>query len=196
MKTNRDKWLLALIPAMLTAIFYVFSSGRTAQRAITDLQAQLAKEADTPAPNVAGKQKALMALNERLAREKQHAAALKSAIAQLPGLDATTATRRTNVLQRVHELFSEKKLLLVKSVKLEHSSKGVPSQTEALAKRLTEQAGAPHAEFYQFELNGDYPKMLDTLQALDRSGLFIVPVSISMEPLKEGGLRWLLTVWI
>jgi hypothetical protein len=197
MKTNRDKWLACLLPALLTAIIYIFGPGKTEQQAFSTAQTQLAKAEEVPTPNTGAKQSALLDANNRLAAERKRAGELKSAAVKLPGIDVAHPASRSDVLRTLSDLLAAKHLKLTNSTLLQKdAAKLLPKQTDALAKRLSEQGAAPHAEFYELEIDGEYPKMLEAIQEIDRSGQFIVPVSIEMEPQKNGGLHWRLTVWI
>ena len=196
--TARDKWLLMVLPALFTAMVYVYFSGFAASQAMNAarVQAQAAQASVPPPGAVAAAQNTLQELSEKLSAEKQRSANLLAAKSQLV---SAGVERRTDALRMLSQIVAQHQLSLLKSEQLkEPGGKNVPPSCAALCKRMSEHFALSEPEFWRLKLRGSYQNMLDVLQALGRSALFIVPVSIGMEPLNtgDGELEWSLTAWI
>jgi hypothetical protein len=196
--TARDKWLMALIPALLTGVVYILFSGQAAGNALTAARAgEKSAEAAVPAPSaLAAVQKALKAASDSLVLEKLRAAKL---LAAKPPQAVAEVEQGTGTLRLLSQVVAEHKLSLIKSEKLtDGKTKGVPESVLTLSKTMAERGTRPQPEFWLLKIRGSYQNMVAALQSLDQATLFIVPISVGMElPAVPGGeLEWSLTLWI
>lgn len=188
----RDKWLLAILPAILTAILYVFGKGWISEKALKDarLQSEKARAAMLQPAVLAGKMKVLGELNDKLSDQRDLAAKLGESA---KSVQLKPSGNRTETLKKISEMLNAKNLSLLNSARL---AEGALKDSKHSA--LAEQIGLPVPELWRMEIAGSYRNMLEAIDAMGASDSFIVPLSIGMEPLNEdaGTQRWSLTLWI
>ena len=202
--TQRDKWLAVFLPTILTAIIYIFGSGYSAGKALSAARTEAFKahEAVPSAQALSERMKIFRELSLKLATEKERVKLLR-----VPSVAAvSTPGTRAETLRTVSDVLTQKQLSLVKSVRLSDGTQK-DSQGNAGLNKLAEQLGMPAPELWQMDITGTYRNMRQAIDALEKSGKFVVPLSISMEPMDyNSGTQapkgasvtqsWALTLWI
>ena len=194
MKLNeRDRWLLAVLPAIVTAMYYIWSPGKRAsqEHKAAEAQYQSALQTQLRPEALTANIKKLSDAEDKLNVQQDLAAKLKEAAkptAVLPNVN------RTEALQKVASILDHKQLGLLKRRRIAN-----PEREDAAdsAVKLAGQLNLPAPEYWQFELTGRYSDMQDALEAMDKCGTFVVPIGIGMEALDDAGTqKWTLTLWI
>jgi len=192
----RDRWLMAVIPAILTLGLYLWVSGRPAGRALDDARAKLAGS-DKSVPKMSellAKQKIVEDLSDKLSDEKERSLHIAQSLS--PG-----ANDRAKAINGLSNMLTAKGLTLVKSApNVGASMKYATTDIELLCKKQH----MPAPQFWHVEMIGSYKQMLDTLQMISHSPDFIVPIGIEMNAGQEKATdlsddpdkRWALTLWI
>ena len=183
-KTLREKWMLALLPAILTlllgwAIFYSPKDGEV-----------LRKHVESQGP--------LSARQARVALAQAEAAALEKTIAQKRA--ALTADPggfdRNHAMQQVSELCAAQGLSL-NAAKVDATAR-LPKALDAASGSMLHNPAATEPQVWRFELSGSYAAMQRLLEGLQRAQPMIVPLCISMDTRKNGHhpQKWVLTLWL
>lgn len=196
----RDRWLMAVIPAVFTMGIYLWGWGRPASRALDDARAKMV-ESDKSAPRMSDlltKQKSVEDFSDKLADEKERALHITQNF--MPNADA-----RAKAINGLSSILTAKGLTLVKSAP---NASGSKKEAITDVEQLCKKQHIPAPQFWQVEMIGSYQQMLDTLQMLSHSTDFIIPIVIEMNAHPAVGRekapdltddpdkRWALTLWI
>lgn len=194
MKLNdRDRWLIAVLPAIVTAMYYVWSPGKRVDQEHKSAEAQLqaAQQSKIKPEELSVSFKKLSDAEDRLHVQQDLSAKLKEAAKPTSALPKVN---RTEALQKVAGILEKKQLGLLKRKRIANPEHEDASDS---AVRLAAQLNLPAPEYWQFELSGRYQDMQEALDAMDKCGTFVVPIGIGMEAFDDGGnQKWTLTLWI
>ena len=184
-----NRWLAALIPAVLTASIYIYGPSASAQAKLvsarTDLKKEQASAVDPRSIRVLSAE--LLKNQAGIARAKSEAAAPAG---ERSAKFAPAAEDRSGVLRAVTALLDANKLIQIKSEKLVQNTEAALSKRTLDAWRpYAERFHAPAPQIWKFELRGGYPQMLNVCEELSRSPEFIVPLSVTMEPSDASGTK-------
>src|SRR5687767_13114137 len=130
--TQRDKWILAAIPAIMTGLIYGWGYGRPLSRNISELQAQAvqAQQSVVPASVISAKQEAVDELQDKITAAKELSERLNKNSAS--GGLRQDRTAASGTLMR---LFNSHRVLVVSMKQLKSgTNEHVPPQMEALWK--------------------------------------------------------------
>ncbi len=181
-RTSREKWLLAVLPAWITAFVGWLVFVRPANREIANLHQRLVNQ--RPAAERLAQAGALRA---ELADREKAVADLRAAV---PAPES--AFDRNAALQQVSRLCAAHGLNLNGAV-AEPGGVVPPHFLQAVANGV---AAAP--QVWRFDLRGSYGAMQRLLDDLGRAPVFIVPLTLAMTT--EAGNRqasaWVLTLWL
>lgn len=183
----REQWMLAVLPAVLTGVFYF---GLSASPAATERE-KLRKQIASQGP--------LSVRLDQVRRAQEERAEISRAIAAQARADAMPGTTfdRNRALQFVSQIAQSRGLTLISSAP-DSAAKLPPSLQEAAAAATTPGGAAP-TTLWRIELQGPYGSMLEMLEGLRTADTFIVPLSVTMQtPGKDQRkpLSWVLTLWL
>ncbi|HLX61099.1 MAG TPA: hypothetical protein VKX17_07430 [Planctomycetota bacterium] len=185
--SSRDRWLLALLPAVLTASIYIYGPGATQRARMVKAQGELQAAQEKPFDRGA-----LSAVRSDM---QQNRAAFDNAKKRLAALSAAPAQRlgpesedRSATLRALTAILEARGLVLVKSEKLPiDAESALGRKTLDAWKAYAEKTHAPAPQIWRVELRGSYPHMQQACEELARAPQFIVPLSVTMEmPVQEG----------
>lgn len=192
--TNRDKWILATMPAIFAGAIYLWGFGRPLSRSITESreQALKAQEGLVAVSVLSAKQDALEDLQEKLSEAKT----LSERLAKGNAVSGSASIEdRAGAAQKLSQILAAHQLSVQRMSR--QAATQMPPQAEALWKSAESQARFPPPQFWRVELTGSYPDLASALQSVSKCDEFIVPVSIEMSPAEAGEtLKWSLTVWL
>ncbi len=212
MLSIRDRWLVAMLPAIATSVFYIYGSAKTAQSRCDAVRAELQKEQAKPVDF-----RVFKALGEDYEKNQDAAAnarggALAPGRVEAPRIGSASEDR-SDVLRAISNVLKAHGMIQIRSEK-EEAGKGaaMPKPMSDAWQPYAEKFHAPAPELWRFELRGAYPQMLSACEELAHSAAFVVPLSITMEPAvksdakatdiekislaRPGDLRWVLTLWL
>jgi len=191
MKTPREKWVLALLPAVLALGVYFWTSGRQSSASLKTAQAELAKASETDSRSRA---KALVTEAQRLQDELELE---RSRVAQAPHqAEAPLEIDRTRTLRALTGIFARHGLQLRSTHRL--TSTPVSKESETLALDLCARASASAPQFWMLEFTGPYAETLQAIRDMTHSRDLVVPTGIIMksDDIESAEHHWSLTVWM
>jgi hypothetical protein len=195
--SNRDRWLLAILPALVVLIGYVFLFERPRANELRDLQVKI-EAAQRPA--ISGE-------TVRVKRDEREQ--LRATVESLRASTTATAQaektrlaprRWSSPAERPAALAALSRLLEDNSIAAASTTRLVDPTGKAgtdpklkdwlLATGVTEKSIQP--ETWKVELVGDYSRILEVLEALPGLDRVVVPWQLSMEPADDGTVlrRW------
>ena len=187
--TTRDKWILAVLPAIVTGLFYMYGQGGAAQRRLTQARAELEKERAEPV-NV----KALAAVATESDRVQDALAAARETSARLtaanPARLAVPAEERGEALRTISNSISAQGLFLMNSTRVPGTEN--PATIRQLLNawsQLPPVYKVPSVQVWKLEVWGSYTHFARLCDDLAASQKFIVPLSVTMEPLPQKNER-------
>lgn len=208
----RDRWLVAVLPAIATAVFYIYGPAKTAQSRCDAVRAELQKEQAKPVDF-----RVFKALGEDYEKNQDTSAGIRADAPESNSVQAprigSVAEDRSDALRTISTVLKAHGLIQIKSEKEEAgTSTTMPKPISTVWNPYAEKFHAPAPELWRFELRGAYPQMQSACEELARSAAFVVPLSITMEPAvksdvkstdiekittaRPGDLRWVLTLWL
>ena len=182
--TQRDKWLAAALPALLTLLIGWLFFLRPAGREIASLRQRVQNQGTLEA------RKALVANAQADRADLENAITSKRATP----VDAESVFDRNWALQQVSLLCAAHGLSLNKSA-AEPGAQLSPTLKDALH-ALTATDATP--QVWRLELSGAYPNVVKLLEGLQKSKPLIVPLNLSMQTGKTERQPsiWVLTLWL
>lgn len=188
--TERDKWLAAALPAMLTLLlgWLVFLRPAWRETSLIRQRVQNQGPLSTRQAQVAAVQVENAAIERALADTDEP----KDPDAE----PAVTLFDRNWALQYI-ALFSARHGLSLNETSLEIAA-ALPPALQQTAALLTKLPGGQRPQVWRLELTGNYPAMVKLLEDLKDVKPLIVPLNISMEAGKTERLpaKWVLTLWL
>ena len=187
-KSIREKWLLAVLPALLTVII-----GWGLFYHPTDLE-NLRKRVESQGPLSAKQGLVTRAQVESLTVKKSITARRDALAAE------TTVFDRNRAMEAVSELCAVHGLSL-NATKLETSGK-LPQALQEAIPAITHSLAATPPQVWRIELSGTYGNVEKLLAGLQQSQPLIVPLSVSMDTRlqdkekRRQPLKWVLTLWL
>ena len=183
--TDRDKWLAACLPALITLLLGWLFFLRPAERALSNLRQRVENQGSL------GARKALVANAEAIRAELEKAIADKRSAPVEEGV-----FDRNSAMQHVSLLCAESGLSL-NATTHDRSSRLPPSLQEAIS-ALTRTPNTTPPQLWRIDLSGTYPSMVKLLAGLQKSKPLIVPLSVSMQTNKNERkpVTWTLTLWL
>jgi hypothetical protein len=183
--STRDKWLLAILPAILTVMAYFFLQAGPAQRNLAAALAQLDKERAAPtsarALATAGAERDRVEDALLAAREKAH----QLSTAQPTGVHLP-AEERGQALRTISDAMSAQGLFLVQSERvLTDEAPPLLKRTMEALDKLPTVRKVPAPQLWKFEVWGSYPDFATLCERLAKSDEFVVPLSMSMAPIPK-----------
>ena len=192
--TNRDRWLLAILPGLLAAMVYVFAVNRPQGEALRDLSGKLATA------------RAQAVSAERIQTQRAELREVRSALAQQQSAatsvghqgDRHTYGRpadRPAALAALSGLLETHKVMVAGMAKLgDADAKAAGAHGAPPARPAAEKEAQP--ELWKLDLVCEYGQILDVLRTIPHLGPVIVPVRLSMDAAGPDSLlrRWCLVV--
>lgn len=176
--TERDRWMLAILPAFLMVCFYSWLFLRPASREIRLLRGEMATQ--EPLAVLEAKRDAAGAESTRLSSEL---ARLKSAAATNAALAPSAFHRsdRAGALQHLTSLCDQRGVTLVRA-----------------ASESTEAAVGVTNQVWRLELRGAFADVNGLLGAIVAEQVAAIPVELSMTRAENnaGLTAWVLKVWL
>lgn len=184
----REKWMAALLPAIVTGLIYQFGWMRTAK---TDADG-LRKQIQTQGP-LAARTAALQHENSEHGRLERLLATRRqppTGPGQLPDFNRTAA------LQQISKLCEAGGLTLLASSP-DNGGK-LPPSVEQVAKFLVRPGDPAAPQVWRLDLQSSYAGMVELLDGLSEAPQLIVPLGVTMQPNADETqpLIWSLTVWM
>ncbi len=190
--STRERMIVAFLPAVLTAIAYVYLYARPARFAIEALHGEKGKSGKVE--SIDGLFKENERLTDALDAEKEKATALQAREQKIEG-GQELAARRAQAWKTMSALFEKHHLRLVSS-----SRQADPSKSAALSpdlKAWTPKQKERQPQLWRIELNGNYGDARRTMEDLSLLKEFIIPVSLEMDATSaEAPAQWWLEVWL
>lgn len=197
--TPRDRWILALLPAIVLVLGYQYMKANPLTISINTLRAQLKEAPQGGSP--AEFQKAVAEADEiekklEFERERQ-----KSFATRTPGVPADwRQADRARTLQELTRLCEASGVTLLASTLSGGSDGGggsLPAPLNELAKVLKEKHGMPEAQLWKFEISAPYARVAALLKRFSASDRFILPVQLDMKIENDDPeLKWTVLLWI
>lgn len=192
--TPRDRWILALLPAIVLVISYQYLKANPMTVTLNGLRSQ-AKETPKGA-TPADFQKAVNEADEiekKLDAERERQ---KTFATQTPGVPAEwRQDDRARTLQELTRLCEESGVTLL-STSL-HGGNSLPAPLGDLSKMLKDKHGMPEAQLWKFELTAPYARVAALLKRFSASDRFILPVQLDMKIENDDPeLKWTVLLWI
>jgi hypothetical protein len=180
---ERDRWVCAVLPAILFMSGYIFLGARPLLRDVRSIRSELVRE-DSPAVGIARLEAARVKnvrLNTALAEEQKRANSSQEALA---GQLGPSATHRPTTLAELSRLCGEYHVAWLDAIPEAASAPAIP-----------EWGGS---ERWRLELRGSYEDMVSLLEFITSGKLPILPAGLEMAPAATGVklIDWVLTVWI
>lgn len=183
--TTRDRWLAAMLPAMLTLLIGWFFFLRPAQKEVNSLRQRV--ENQGPAS----------ARQPLVTRAQAEAAAVAKSIADLREAQPAGAVFDRNWAMQQASLLCAAHGLSLNSSSLEAGGRLPPALQESTAALLRAPGSTP-PQVWRLELTGSYPGIVNLLGGLAKTEPLIIPLNLSMEADKNERRpsRWVLTLWL
>ena len=193
--TERDKWLCAALPALLTLAVYGWFFARPVLRENAVLRFELRGQEP---PEVR---------DERLAIAREEGVRLAEELAELraetDGMESpavagaspvAAARNRAGVLRMLSDLCGPSGARLVSARRQERGGAGGGDGVGGLLERMKWTAAQP----WRLELRGTYGGMARWLEGLSELGVQALPTGLEMEPGTEAAqpASWVLDMWI
>lgn len=183
-RTTREKWMLALLPVVLTLLLGWAFFVRPADKQLALLKQRVAAQGSAAAKRA----QIDRARQERTSLEKTLKARQQAAEAEENTFDRNAA------MQEVSALCSACGLSLNKT---EQDLTGkLPKNLQEAASALGE--GATPPQLWKLEFSGAYPEVIRLLDGLQKARPLIVPLAVSMQSGKteRTPASWVLTLWL
>jgi hypothetical protein len=191
--TPRDKWMCAVLPALLTIIVAQRAYIHPVNREIEALRKQIQAQGPLAARQAA--------LKQAEAENSQLAALMKArSTPATPAQNGHAATahafNRTLSLEQISKLCEAGNLTLISS-SADASPKLPPTLAQA-AKVLIKPGDPSSPQVWRLELRGGYIEMMEFLDRLAQAPSLVVPLNIGMQPDADETMpiTWTLSVWL
>ncbi len=189
--SNRDRWLLAILPALVVLIGYVFLFERPRANELRDLQVKI-EAAQRQAVSV----ETVRAQHDEQEQLRAKLASLRASVTATAQAEKTRlAPRRwNNPAERPAALAAFSRLLESHSVAAASTTRLADTTgktgTDAKLKDWLLATGATdrnlQPETWKVELVGNYSRILEVLEAMPGLDRVVVPWQLSMEPADDG----------
>jgi hypothetical protein len=195
MRTARDKWILAILPAVLTVVIYVWTYGRGLQVSVNRLMQQTrAAEAARPSrETIATAQATLQHLRA------EAAAKALPAVKVPPAVPAVQFAPPATGLQIITQILSRNHILVV-AAQTANKSAGVswPNEASDLPKRIAERRNGAAPVLWSVDMIGSYEQIRQALEEIAASDMCVIPQDIAMETLapEASARHWTLWIWL
>jgi hypothetical protein len=195
MRTTREKWILAILPAVLTVVIYVWTYGRELQVSVNRLiqQTRAAEAARPSRETIATAQATLQHLRADAATRTLPVVEVPPTAPALQFAPPTTGLQTiTHILSRNH--------ILVVSTQTANKSAGVswPGEASDLSKRIAERRNGTAPVLWSVDMIGSYEQIRQALEEIAASDLCVIPQDITMETLAPDAAarHWTLWIWL
>ena len=191
--TSRDRWLLAILPALLAAIVYIFAVNRPQGDALRDLGDRLAasRAQAVPAERIQAQRAELRQVRGAVASKRSGIAAGRPADPRRYG----TPADRPASLAALSGLLETRQVVVAGMAKLADADAKATGAHGALpARAAAEKETQP--ELWKLDLVCEYSQILDVLRAIPQLAPVIVPMRLSMDAAESDSplRRWSLVV--
>ena len=195
--TERDRWVCAALPAVLTFVLWFIMFARPLGRDVSGLRAELRAQdpPDVRAERLeTARQEADPLMKESQALRNSAATAAKAGIAA-DDLDSALA-RRAATLRVLSRRCEQAAVTLVRASAADGAN--APGGAGTANRDLLDRMRWTDAAIWRLELQGTYEHVLGLLETLAEDDVSIVPVGIRMDPAVDEAkpMSWVLTVWI
>jgi hypothetical protein len=182
----RDKWLAAVLPALVTLLAGWIFFLRPASRELAGLRQRV----ENQGPLSARQTLLLSARTERLNLEKMIAIKRAAAAGEAGAFDRNGAMQQVSRLCAAHNLS-------LNAAAPEPGGKLPRALQEAAAALSRMEDGVP-PQVWRIELDGSYPGVVRLLEALGKTKPLIVPLNLSMEAGKNerNPAKWTISLWL
>jgi hypothetical protein len=195
----REVRIVLLLPALIIVGIYVFAFALPHETHINTTRASAAKERANPVPDAQLRRAGadVTMLTQQIETEKHRTAGEPSI--SLPAR-WTTSSGRLNAVAQIDSVFKAHALYILSTSPQPNTaiSTVAPQSLQDFAGAVARDGHAPVPEIWKIELVGSYGDVLNALDELHRSNLFIIPLGLSMAPLDDqsGYRRWSLWLWV
>jgi hypothetical protein len=196
--TPRDRWILALVPAIALAIGYQYVKANPMRRTLTTLREQASQR---PAGNPQADFQKALAESEQIEKQLDSERARKKAFAnKAVGVPQDWCQPdRARTLHELTRLCEESGVILLASSLRggDGNNSGLPAPLHDLAKTLKEKHGMPDPQLWKFEISAPYARVAAMLKRFAASDRFILPVQMDMKIENDNSeLKWTVLLWI
>lgn len=200
--TPRDRWILALLPAIALVIGYQYVKVNPMRRTLTALREQAAQVPQgNPQSNF---QKALAEselVEKQLDAERERQKSFARKTAGVPR--EWRQPDRARTLQELTRLCEESGVtLLASSLRGGDGAggaqnAGLPPPLFDLARTLKDKHGMPEPQLWKFEISASYARVAALLKRFAASDRFVLPVQMDMKIENDDPeLKWTVLLWI
>jgi len=182
----REKWMAALVPAIITGLIYQRFYQSPAQTDIEGLQKQIQSQGPLTARVAASRDaEAEHGRLERLLAAKRK-----------PETSGRASFNRTAALQQISKLCETGGLTLLSSSP--QATAKLPPSIEQVQGILVRPDEPFPPQVWRLELQSSYTGMIDLLDGIARAPLLVIPLNVGMQPDPDETrpLVWTLTVWM
>lgn len=216
--SNREKWVVIGLPALLTGLVYVFFPGSYANARLASYNEQIKKEREKPLSPQEIKEVSSenQKIQDALKTNREKAVTLAKLQPEKFGSLFSSDEDRGEPLRVISKAIEDHGLFLVKSEKLDSQGRtALPKYMHEKLARLSETFNPPTPQIWRIEVLGSYTRMKEVCDELMKSKAFIVPLNVTMEPSRKratnekasdvaseavmnagGVFKWTLTVWL
>ena len=188
----QDRWVCIILPPLLTAALLFRVLLRPLLMDVSALRASIpGQRALILPPETMDQFRAEQRqLEQTMAGEQRQVEAAEAVFKK------NCAENRVLTLQAIARLCESAGLTLLAMRKEDQAE--CPQVLQSLAQTLKEQGSAPAPQFWRLDLQGSYANMVRILDALSTMDRLVIPISLSMEPGKNGNgaALWTLALWI
>lgn len=190
--STRDKWMCAVLPALLTTIVMQRGCVRPINRDIEALQAQIQKQGPLSTRKAALKQAEAENVQLQALVNAKKIPSANNAVAPAAG----GAFNRTLALEQISRLCEAGKLTLISSGP--DTTAKLPPSIEQAAAVLCKPTDPLLPQVWKLEIRGPYVAMVEFLKSLGNAPVMVVPINLGMQPdaNETAPISWTLSVWL
>jgi hypothetical protein len=193
MKSARDRWLVALMPALFLVCWYVWAKATPAERELKALRESAANRTVNPGVDELLKmQQEMDGIERQLTEEHAREAGASDRARATP--QALPSPDRTRTLQALSALCESEGAMLVASTR-DQSGK-LPASLAEAGKKLYARHPGTEPEIWTLDVNADYASAVRLLEKMAATEHFVVPLGVTMRPKEDGSINWVFTLWI
>lgn len=178
MRTEREKFLIQILPAVLVVLVYALFFHRPQQRHLATIQKQLAEAKPATAESVEGIKSQLTAARQANNDLKSRAEELRGTIERIhDGLQSPD--RRFEAIDRMNQLVTRHDITLISQKTLDRPV--LPKKIESALQQIERQAGLQKMEYVELSLRGNFARIDRLVADLLRELTTAFPVSLDLD---------------
>jgi hypothetical protein len=189
---------MVIAPAMVVGGIYMSFINPDSER-VKQNERLASTKAAAPRPEaVLAEQARLMRLNEDLNKVRSEEKKLTARWNDLVKLCRPTSESRAVALQRLSHLLWQGGLYTVDEAQVRDTQRQLPDSFDEMLKHLAKDQATTAPRLWKVHFYGRYADVMQTLDLLEKTGLPIIPLSITMNDavLETNWRSWTLVLWL